>query len=585
MTMKNGLSKRMHKPGARHKLAEDFRGLSNRILLYANRGLPRVDFMREVSRMLLDFCGCDAVELRLNRRNKCYRSEITRRPKTPFYFGIMPCTQDENGRIIPCSQDNSGSEQICRDIALKNFDPSLPFFTKNGSFFTNNVKDFLTLWSKKHKLSGDQVFSFKGDYSSLAMIPFMVNDENLGLLQFKNKQKNFFKKEEIEFYEGIAQTLGVALALRSAQVGLRERIKELTCLYGIAQLVEKPGISLEEILQGIVKLLPPAWLHPEIASARIVLDGRQYSTPGFRESPQKQKANIVINGEQRGVVELVYAKKMPELDEGPFLREERSLIDTVAREVAVVIERRQAEEERLRLQDQLRHADRLATIGELAAGVAHELNEPLGNILGFVQLAEKCPGLPQPAREDMKKAVIASLHAREVVKKLMLFARRMPPQKTQVNLNKLVEEGLYFLESRCAKEGIELKRLLSPDLPEITADSGQLTQVLVNLVVNAIQAMPKGGRLTVQTLAGKGYVSLIVEDTGVGMSEEVMKKIFTPFFTTKEVTQGTGLGLPVVSGIVTSHGGSIKIDSQLGHGSRFEVKLPMTGAPDIEEND
>jgi signal transduction histidine kinase len=161
----------------------------------------------------------------------------------------------------------------------------------------------------------------------------------------------------------------------------------------------------------------------------------------------------------------------------------------------------------------------------------------------------------------------------------------MPPKKTQVNLNQLVEEGLYFLESRCVKEGIELKRLLLTDLPEITADPGQLTQVLVNLVVNAIQAMPQGGKLTVQTLAGKGYVSLIVEDTGVGMSAEVMKNLFVPFFTTKELDQGTGLGLPVVHGIVTSHGGCIKVDSQPGSGSRFEVKLPLTGAPDVEEND
>jgi len=278
-------------------------------------------------------------------------------------------------------------------------------------------------------------------------------------------------------------------------------------------------------------------------------------------------------------------EEKPELDEGPFLREERSLIDTVAREVAIIIERREAEAEKEMLQSQLMHADRLATIGELAAGVAHELNEPLNTILGFAQLAKKCQGLPQQAEEDMEKTIIASLHAREVVKKLMLFARRMPPKKTQVNLNQLVEEGLYFLESRCVKEGIELKRLLLPDLPEITADPGQLTQVLVNLVVNAIQAMPQGGKLTVQTLAGKGYVSLIVEDTGVGMSAEVMKNLFVPFFTTKELDQGTGLGLPVVHGIVTSHGGCIKVDSQPGSGSRFEVKLPLTGAPDVEEND
>jgi len=338
-------------------------------------------------------------------------------------------------------------------------------------------------------------------------------------------------------------------------------------------------------MKGIVKLLPPAWLYPETASARIILDNRDYSTPGFQDGRQKQTAEIVVNGERRGVVEVVYAEEKPELDEGPFLREERNLIDTVAREVAIILERRRAEEDRSKLQDQLRHADRLATIGQLASGVAHELNEPLGNILGFAQLAKKCPGLPKQAEQDIEKAVIASLHAREVVKKLMLFARRMPPKKTQVNLNQLVEEGLYFLESRCTKEGIELVRLLSSDLPEITADPGQLTQVLVNLIVNAIQAMPEGGRLTVQTLTGKGYISLIVEDTGVGMSEEVKKNIFIPFFTTKEVDLGTGLGLSVVHGIVTSHGGSIKVDSKLGRGTQFEVKLPLTGAPDVEEGD
>jgi two-component system NtrC family sensor kinase len=585
MAMRKKLSKRIDRHEPERNLVEDFRTLSNRIFLYANRGLPRIDFMREVSKMLLDLSGCDAVELRLNRRDKCYRSEAMRHSKRPFRFEIMPCAQNKEGQVIPCSQDDSGLERLCRDIVSKRFDPSLPFFTENGSFFTNNVKDFLTWWSKKHKQSGVQGFSFEGGYRSLAMIPFVIDDENLGLLQLKSKRENFFTEEEIEFCEGVTQTLGVALVLRSAQVALRERIKELTCLYGIAQLVERPGISLEEILQGIVELLPPAWLYPEIASARIIFDGRSYFAPGFQESRQKQSADIVVGGGRRGVVEVVYMEEKPELDEGPFLKEERSLIDTVAREVAVVIERRQAEEERLKLQDQLRHADRLATIGELAAGVAHELNEPLGNILGFAQLAKKCSGLPKQAEQDIEKAIIASLHAREVVKKLMLFARRMPPKKTQVNLNRLVEEGLYFLESRCAKEGIELKSVLLPDLPEITADPGQLTQVLVNLVVNAIQAMPQGGKLTVQTLAGKGYVSLIVEDTGVGMSEDVMKNIFMPFFTTKEVDQGTGLGLPVVHGIVTSHGGSIKVESQVGRGTRFEVKLPLTGAPDVEEND
>ncbi len=169
----------------------------------------------------------------------------------------------------------------------------------------------------------------------------------------------------------------------------------------------------------------------------------------------------------------------------------------------------------------------------------------------------------------------AALHAREVVKKLLIFARQVPTQKRKVSLNQIVEDGLYILGSRCAKEGIELSRSLALDLPDIIADSSQLQQVLVNLVVNAIQAMPNGGRLTIRTVASGSFVSLIVEDTGIGMSEEILKEIFIPFFTTKPLGQGTGLGLPVVHGIVTSHGGSITVNSKVGEGTRFEVLLPV----------
>jgi signal transduction histidine kinase len=257
----------------------------------------------------------------------------------------------------------------------------------------------------------------------------------------------------------------------------------------------------------------------------------------------------------------------------------------VAHQVALIIESRKAEEERARLQEQLRHADRLATIGQLAAGVAHELNEPLGNILGFAQLMQKAEGFPPQAGQDLEKIIKASLHAREVVRKLRLFARETPPQKTRVDLNELVEEGLYFIESRCAKAGIELVRSLAPDLPEITADKGQLHQVLVNLVVNSIQAMPGGGRLEIRTAAGEGCASLIVEDNGTGMTPEVRSKIFVPFFTTKDVNEGTGLGLAVVHGIVSAHGGGIEVQSQVGMGTRFTVRFPAARPESREEGE
>jgi two-component system NtrC family sensor kinase len=554
---------------------EDLRDLSHKILLLALRGLLRIDFLNEASKILIEFSGCDSVEMWLKERGKYYRSEVTRLKKCPFRYEIMPIIKDEEGRYVPRLRRNSHLERLCLNILLKQYDSTLPFFTNNGSFWTGDIERSFALLFKQSQGSSADKSTMTGNYRSLVVIPVSVKDENIGLLLLKIKTPDFFIKRDVKFYEGAVQTLGIALIHRRAQVELRERVKELTCLYGIAKLAEQADLSLEEILQGIVELLPSAWLYPEITSARIVLDRHSYSTGRFQKSVQRQTANIVVDGDERGVVEVVYSEKKPELDEGPFLKEERNLIDTVAREIALIIERKQTEHDKERLQEQLRHADRLATIGQLSAGVAHELNEPIGSILGFAQLVQKYPELSEQVRQDIEKIMKASLHAREVVKKLMLFARQMPPQKTQVNLNQIVEESLYFLESRSAKEGIKVIRSLSPDLPKVTADPAQMTQVFVNIAVNAIQAMPNGGKLTIKTDSSEKFVSLLVEDTGVGMEEGIIKQIFLPFFSTKDVGKGTGLGLPVVHGIVTSHGGSVNVTSEVGRGTQFEIQLPI----------
>lgn len=358
-------------------------------------------------------------------------------------------------------------------------------------------------------------------------------------------------------------------------VALRERVKELTCLYSLAQLVEHPGISLPEILQGAVELLPPAWQYPELAAARIVFDGCHSVTTGFREDGWVQSAQIVVSGKPRGRVEVMYLQEMPTVHEGPFLKEERRLLDAVARQIALIIERRQVEEDRFRLQDQLRHADRLATIGQLAAGVAHELNEPLGNILGFAQLAQKHRGLPKGVGQDLAKIVATCLHARQIITSLLLFSRQTPPQKSRLDLNAVVEEAMGMLEVRCTKAGIAIARHLSPDLPEIIADGSQLRQVVVDLAVNALHAMPNGGVLDVATRGYGDRVTLTIQDNGIGMSDQILEKIFVPFFTTKDVNEGTGLGLPVVHGIVTSHDGTIRVQSAPGRGARFDIELPV----------
>lgn len=348
-------------------------------------------------------------------------------------------------------------------------------------------------------------------------------------------------------------------------------------MYRIAHIAAQPNLSLDDTFQEIVELLPSAWQYPDVTTARVILEDRTFHSRGFEVGPHCLAAEILVQGTPLGRVEVFYTARGRDLETTPFLEEENHLIEGVARELTFIIERKHAEQEKRQLQESIRHADRLATIGQLAAGVAHELSEPLGNILGFAQLVQKSPGLPDQARGDIDRIVDASLYAREIIRKLMFFSRQTPSRMTEVNLNQVVGDVISLLESRCTKAGIIIVLELSQELPLVHGDPGQLQQVVVNLAVNAIQAMSDQAELRVVTVVRDDTVSLIVDDTGEGISPENVPRIFAPFFTTKDVGQGTGLGLSVVHGIVSAHGGSAKVESKLGRGARFVIRLPKAG--------
>ncbi|MGV8039372.1 MAG: sensor histidine kinase [Thermoanaerobaculaceae bacterium] len=401
-------------------------------------------------------------------------------------------------------------------------------------------------------------------------LPLRFGDQSLGALRLEGVASEWRDPEALV---RLAEEVATCLAYERAQWALGERVKELSCLYAIAQILDHGG-GLDETLFTVARLLPFAWQHPDATVARVLLDGRTLGPASPAEPFAIQAAPILVDGVERGRVEVATLVSLPAADEGPFLREERNLLDEVARQISQLVHRRAAEEERARLAEQLRQSERLASVGQLAAGVAHELNEPLGAILGYGQLLQKTAQLPEQPQEDLERIVKACLHAREIVRNLLLFARQVPPRLAPTDLNAVVREVLHFMHGPCERAGVVVTSEPCPGLPTVHADGAQLRQVLVNLVANAVQSMPTGGRLGVRTEVDGPEVVLAVEDTGTGMSEEVRARIFDPFFTTKEVGQGTGLGLAVAHGIVVAHGGRIGVSSRRGRGSRFEVRLP-----------
>ena len=233
-------------------------------------------------------------------------------------------------------------------------------------------------------------------------------------------------------------------------------------------------------------------------------------------------------------------------------------------------------------QRQLIQAEKMNALGQLSASIAHEINNPLAGALVYTQLLSKKLGGDSFDREEaianLSKIESAVGHCSTLVRGLLDFARQSTPVLQQVAVSDVIDNVMTVVGHQAQMSRVEVaKEGMSPS-PEVLADPHQLQQVLTNLVINAIQAMPNGGRLTVRTSAdADGQVSVSVEDTGYGIAPENMDKLFTPFFTTKEEVKGVGLGLAVSHGIIERHGGRIEVQSEVGKGTTFTVHLPAYG--------
>ncbi len=375
--------------------------------------------------------------------------------------------------------------------------------------------------------------------------------------------------------------------LRELTHDLFERIKELKCLYGISRLVEDRNISLDNIMQGVVDLIPPAWQYPDVTCAIIDLKDRKFKTKNFKETIWKQSEAIIVNGKQAGIVEVYYLKERPFAYEGPFLKEERDLIHGIAERLGHIIESKIAEsnlqtsyarEKRLHKKLQMEMQSRVHFTRQLI----HELKTPLTSLMATSQLLveetrgsrlEKLAGYVWEGATSLNVR-IDELHdlIRGEIGKLKL---ELKPLNIEQLLLSVVDETRALLQQHDVSINLEMDK----HLPDVNADAERVRQIMFNLINNACKYASEGKRITVRAnRETDSMVRIEVQDYGPGIPKEKRRMLFKPGYQLSHHVEGPGglgIGLTLCKMLVELHGGGIWLESTVGKGSSFFFTLPV----------
>jgi len=428
-----------------------------------------------------------------------------------------------------------------------------------------------------------------------AIIPLRSKERTLGLLVLAHRRPREWDAEARQFLDSIGNIIGVAL--------------ENASLYQeIATLLETTRQQAEQRQQSERQLR--TIIESAVDAVAILQEGRFRYCNAYGVKMLGYAAEEIIgrhfleivHEDYRELVRAHYLSQSPGEASLPhdivvigkdgrhiFVNINACTIEYEGRPSLLLIARDVTETKRLR--EQVLRAEKMAALGQLISGVAHELNNPLAIIIGYSELMRAEPNLSPALSSGLDAIAEAALRARRIVQNLLTFARPQQSARSAVKINDLIENTLALRAYHFRVNNIEVVKDFDPNLPPIQADGSQLQQVFLNLIVNAEHAMLEAhgrGRLTIRTRylsdaqmsplqEAQGWVRIAIADDGPGIPEAILHRIFEPFFTTKPVGQGTGLGLSISHSIVQEHGGQLYVQSQLGQGATFIIELPVVG--------
>ncbi|MFA6240187.1 MAG: PAS domain S-box protein [Candidatus Hydrogenedentales bacterium] len=564
-----------------------------RMLQLINENTETHDLIRAVTAYLQEWMNCEAVGIRLQEgddfpyfETRGFSREFVRTEK-------WLCSKDANGEPLRDTLGNPVLDCMCGNVLQGRFDPSKPFFTARGSFWSNGTTELLASTTDADRQARTRNRCNGEGYESVALIALRHGTQTLGLLQFNDREKNRFTPELLAFIENAADQVAIALAQRQSQKALRvseQRFRDVSQAAGefIWEMdLEAKFTYLSERVERVMGFRPDEMIGARLFDL-VEKPGKEEIAAFFAEHVETRES---VRDLELCMLSKAGAPVWLQIRSLPVLGSSGDLFGFRGAAMDIT-EQKLAEHEKQKLEMQLFQAQKMESIGRLAGGVAHDFNNMLSVILGYTQFAQKQVEPSSSLHGDLQEVLDAAKRSTDLTRQLLAFARQQTVNPAVLDLNDTIS-GMIKMLRRLIGEDIDLVWSPGPDTWKVRLDPAQVDQILANLVVNARDAISGTGSIAIHTanatldrvhfaedpafVPGQ-YVMLAVKDTGSGIGVDVQEHIFEPFFTTKEKGKGTGLGLSTVYGIVKQNGGIVHVESEPGQGATFRIYLPCHNA-------